>query len=102
MAQHQLKQRPDFANEDEEREFWATHELEDYFDFANMEVITEPNSFPNLKRTEGLISLHLDDVLTKELKVLAKERSVDLAVLAAQYVRDGVDRDVHYATHQRS
>ena len=97
MAQHQIKQRPDFANEDEEREFWATHELEDYFDFENMEVITELNRFPNLKRTEGLISLHLDDLLTKELKVLAKERSVDLAVLAAQYVTEGIRRDAHRA-----
>src|SRR5437867_1333703 len=99
MAYQQLKQRPTFATEDEERAFWATHELEEYFDFANAEVITEPNSFPNLKRTEGLISLHLDDLLAKELKVLAKERSVDHAVLAAQYVREGVQRDVHLSAH---
>ena len=99
MAQNKLKQRPDFATEDEEREFWATHELEDYFDFSNAEVVTDPNAFPNLKRTEGFISLHIDEASAKELKTLAKERKVDLAVLAAQYVQEGIRRDVLFAGH---
>jgi hypothetical protein len=97
MAQHKLKQRPDFKSEDEERKFWATHELEDYFDFENMEVITEPNSFPNLKRTEGLIPLHIDDASAKKLKTLAKERKVDLATLAAEYVVEGIQRHARIA-----
>jgi hypothetical protein len=99
MAQNKLKQRPDFATEDEEREFWATHELEDYFDFSNLEVVTDPNAFPNLKLTEGFISLHIDDASARQLKTLAKERKVDLAVLAAQYVQEGIQRDAHYAAH---
>ena len=97
MAQHQLKQRPDFATEDEEREFWATNELSDYFDFENLEVIMKPNSFPNLKRSEGFISLHIGEASARELKTLAKERRVDLATLAAQYVNEGIRRDAHHA-----
>ena len=99
MADKKLKTIPRFETEDEERAFWATHDTGDYVDWSKAEVIRTPGAFPNLKRTEGLISLHLDDLLTKELKVLAKERSVDLAVLAAQYVREGVRRDVHHSAH---
>jgi hypothetical protein len=99
MAKNKLKQRPDFASEDEEREFWATHELSDYFDFENAEVVTDPNAFPNLKRTEGLIQLHIDDLSARQLKTLAKKRKVDLDVLAAQYVREGIQRDAHYPAH---
>ena len=96
MEKNKFKQRPDFKSEDEEREFWATHELEEYFDMDSAEIITETGRFPNLKLTEGLISLQLDLPLAKELKVLAKEKSVDLAVLAAQYVKEGVLRDARH------
>jgi hypothetical protein len=57
----QPKQRPHFDSEDQEREFWATHEIEDYFDTSKPQVVTKPNAFPNLKRTEGLFELHIDD-----------------------------------------
>lgn len=99
MAQNKLKQRPNFASEDGEREFWATHELQDYFDFSNPEIVTDPNAFPKLKRTEGFISLHIDEASAKELNTLAKKHKVDLAVLAAQYVREGIQRDGHYPAH---
>jgi hypothetical protein len=97
MANKKLKTIPKFDSEDDEREFWATHELSDYFTFSEKGRITEPGAFPNLKRTEGLISLIIDDSSARQLKTLAKERKVDLAVLAAQYVQEGIRRDVHFA-----
>jgi hypothetical protein len=54
-----LKELPRFESEDAEREFWATHETSDYFDWSKAEVITDPNAFPNLKLTEDLILLHI-------------------------------------------
>ena len=44
------KEIPEFENEDDEREFWATHDSCDYFDWSRAKVAT----FPNLKRTANL------------------------------------------------
>jgi len=38
---------PKFANEDEERKFWAKADLTDYFEVSNFQRV----SFPNLKRS---------------------------------------------------
>ncbi len=45
------KKLPKFKKEDEEREFWATHDSTDYFDWKK--AIINP-SFPNLKRSSIL------------------------------------------------
>jgi len=34
---------PEFRNEDEEREFWATHSPLDYFDIKNLRKLLSPN-----------------------------------------------------------
>ena len=88
-----LKEIPKFKNEDEEFEFWATHDTADYVDLSNLKEV----SFPNLKRTEGLVPVLLDDASARELTELAKERSIDLMTLAAQYVNEGIRRDAHHA-----
>ena len=90
----QLKDIPEFKNEDEEADFWATHDTDDYVDLSNLTEV----SFPNLKRTEGLVPVFLDASAERELKVLAKERSVDLSILAAQYINEGIRRDAHPAS----
>lgn len=42
-----LKPIPDFKNEDEEFEFWATHDTTEYFDYSKAKRAV----FPDLKRT---------------------------------------------------
>ena len=42
-----LKETPEFSNEDEEREFWLTHDSSEYIDWTKAQRIT----FPNLKPT---------------------------------------------------
>jgi len=42
-----LKEIPKFRNEDEEREFWWTHDSMEYFDWDKAEMVV----FPNLKLT---------------------------------------------------
>ena len=49
-----LLELPEFANEDEEREFWANVDLGDYLDPEDF----EPVAFPNLKPTTRLVSIH--------------------------------------------
>ncbi|HEY3876314.1 MAG TPA: CopG family antitoxin [Candidatus Kapabacteria bacterium] len=86
-----LKEIPEFKNEEQEADFWASHDTADYFDLSELREV----SFPNLKRSNGLIPVILDDRSEQELRELANERSLDIPVLAAQYVGEGIQRDAH-------
>ena len=90
-----IKDIPEFKNENEEADFWATHDTADYFDLSTLQEV----SFPNLKKIGGLIPVVLDEETAQELRELADDRSVDLPELAAQYVREGIKRDAHYSSH---
>lgn len=45
-----LKEIPEFKNEDEEREFWWTHDSTDYLDWDNAESVTFPNLKPTVRK----------------------------------------------------
>lgn len=63
---------PKFENEDQEREFWATHSPLDYFDSTH----PKKRSFPNLKPSLKSVSIRLPEDLLNELKSLANKRDV--------------------------
>jgi predicted DNA binding CopG/RHH family protein len=63
---------PRFENEDQEREFWATHSPLDYFDSTN----PKKGSFPNLKPSLKSVSIRLPEDLLNELKNLANKKDV--------------------------
>jgi predicted DNA binding CopG/RHH family protein len=63
---------PKFRSEDEEREFWATHDSTDYVDWARARRVVFPNLRPSLKT----ISIRLPQAMIEELKVLANKRDV--------------------------
>ncbi|HEX6902455.1 MAG TPA: CopG family antitoxin [Thermoanaerobaculia bacterium] len=42
-----LKEIPEFQSEEEEREFWRTHDSADYIDLSKLETA----AFPNLRPT---------------------------------------------------
>jgi len=69
----QSKKLPKFKNEDEEREFWSTHSITDYFD--TKKVIVNPQ-FPNLKPSAKTISLRVPASMLYHLKMLANEKDV--------------------------
>jgi len=73
---------PVFKNEDEEREFWATHSPLDYFDSNNVKTA----SFPNLKPSLKSISIRLPDHMLQELKILAKKIDIPYQSLAKLYL----------------
>lgn len=66
------KQIPKFKNDDEEREFWATHDSTDYITWSKAEKIT----FSNLKPSVKKISLCLPETMLEEHKILANKRDV--------------------------
>ena len=69
---NKLKPIPKFKNEDEEAEFWATHDTTEYFDTSKPIYI----EFPNLKPTTKSITLRLPVMLLNKLKKLANKRDV--------------------------
>ena len=73
---------PVFKNEDEEREFWATHSPLDYFDSNNVSRA----SFPNLKPSLKSISIRLPVHMLQELKILAQKIDVPYQSLAKLYL----------------
>ena len=73
---------PKFKNEDEEREFWATHSPLDYFDSKNFRIA----SFPKLKPSLKSISIRLPEGMLAELKILANKKDVPYQSLAKVYL----------------
>ena len=73
---------PKFKNEDEEREFWATHSPLDYFDTGDIKKA----SFPKLKPSLKSISIRLPEDMLAELKIIANKKDVPYQSLAKIYL----------------
>ncbi len=67
-----LKKIPNFKTEDEEREFWWTHDSTDYIDWSKAVIMR----FPNLKPSRKTISLRLPEWLLDEIKIKANWRDM--------------------------
>lgn len=76
------KEIPKFKNEDEEREFWATHSPLDYFDTTNLKSVSFPKLRPSLKS----ISIRLPEDMLAELKTIANKKDVPYQSLAKIYL----------------
>ncbi|MCC6328598.1 MAG: BrnA antitoxin family protein [Acidobacteria bacterium] len=85
-----LKEIRDFKNEDEEREFWGTHDSTDYFDWDNAVVAV----FPNLKPSTKTISLRLPVWMLNNLKVAANKRDVPYQSLIKMFLKDRLDAEM--------
>ena len=80
---------PAFANEDEERRFWAKEDTADYFDW---EGAGEP-VLPNLKPTTTAISLRLPVAMLDDLKSLANKRDVPYQSLMKLYLSERIGQE---------
>jgi predicted DNA binding CopG/RHH family protein len=87
------KQIPKFKNEDEEREFWATHDSTDYVNWDKAEKIT----FSNLKPSVKKISLRLPETMIEELKLLANKRDVPYQSLLKIFLAERIEKEL--STH---
>lgn len=92
-----LKPFPKFANEDDEREFWATHDSTDYVDWSKAQRV----ELPNLKPSTTMISIRLPTALLNELKALARTRDVAYQALMKVYLADRVDEDLGRGRHRK-
>lgn len=88
-----LKKIPNFNNEQEEAEFWKTHDSIEYVDWSR----AKKTVFPNLKPTTEAISLRLPVSLLARIKELANQKDVPYQSLMKVYLSDQVKRELRTA-----
>jgi predicted DNA binding CopG/RHH family protein len=89
MPNTKKKQIPEFRTEDEEREFWATHDSTEYIDWSKAEA----RKLPNLKPTLRTISLRLPVSMIEDLKVLANKRDVPYQSLLKVFLAERLNQE---------
>ena len=86
------KQVPAFRNEDQEREFWATHDSTEFVDWSNAKRVI----FPNLKPSTRTISLRLPESIIAALKLLANKRDVPYQSLLKVFLTEKVEEALRH------
>lgn len=84
------KRMPKFKNEDEEREFWASHDSTDFIDWNKAERVTFSNLKPSLKK----ISLRLPASMIEELKLLANKKDVPYQSLLKIFLAERIKKEL--------
>ena len=83
---------PKFKNEDEEREFWATHDATDYFDtFKPVKL-----DLTKLKPSTKPITIRLPESLIDSLKKLANKRDVPYQSMMKIFLDERVRQEFQY------
>ena len=85
-----IKKIPHFKNEDTEREFWASHDVTDYFDVRQAKRVR----FPHLQPSVRSISLRLPESLVGALKVVAHKQDVPYQSLMKIYLSERVEKEL--------
>lgn len=82
---------PKFKTEDEERNFWATHDTTDYFDMEHPVKL----DLSMLKPTTESISIRLPAFLLARIKELANKRDVPYQSLMKIYLAERVEKELN-------
>jgi len=77
---------PQFASEDDKRQFWDTHDVTEFF-----EVLPEVVEFPKLKPSTRTITVRVSESMLYRLKVLANKRDVPYQSLLKIYLAEKID-----------
>ncbi len=83
---------PKFKTEEEEREFWQTHDTTDYFDFSK-ENRVEIEFDQGVEAPVRSISLRLPREMLNELKVLANKKDVPYQSLIKVYLAEKINEE---------
>ena len=90
MSKNKIKPIPKFKNEDQERDFWATHDATDYFDTSH-EITLD---LSKLKPTTESISLRLPAYLLARIKELANAKDVPYQSLMKIFLAEKVKQEL--------
>ena len=89
------KQIPKFDSEDEEREFWATHDSTNYIDWSEAKRVGMPNLKPSSSSPpDKTVSITLPQSVIDDLKVLAHKRDIPYESLLKIYLAERVDQEM--------
>jgi predicted DNA binding CopG/RHH family protein len=80
------KPTPKFANEQEERQYWDTHDSTEHLDWSQ----AKQTAMPNLKPTTKTISLRLPQHLLDAIKTAANARDVPYQSLIKVWLQEKV------------
>ena len=80
---------PDFRTENDEREFWATHDSTEYVDWSSARRAKLPNLKPSLRT----ISVRLPVSMIQDLKILANQRDVPYQSLLKIFLAERLARE---------
>ena len=90
MKKVEKKKSPKFRNEDEERDFWASHDSTDYIDWSAAKEVVMPNLKPTLKT----ISIRLPEIMIEELRLIANKRDVPYQSLMKMFLAERVEQEL--------
>jgi predicted DNA binding CopG/RHH family protein len=88
-----LKRIPVFKSEDEEREFWTTHDSTEYINMSEAKKVI----FPNLKPTTKAISIRMPTHVLEKLKMLANKKDIPYQSLLKMLLTEKVEEELHGA-----
>jgi predicted DNA binding CopG/RHH family protein len=95
---HVRKPPPRFSSEEDEREFWAVHDVVDYFDWDS----AEEGRFPALKPSTKTISVRLPEAMIEDLKSLANEQDVPYQSLLKIFLAERIAREREARRRERA
>ena len=81
---------PTFESEDEEREFWATHDSTEYIDWGE----ASPVYFPELEPSTQSISLRLPEMMLDKLQLIAHKRDVPYQSLIKVFLYERINQEL--------
>ncbi len=85
-----IKSIPSFKNEQEEADFWATHDTTEYFDMSKPVEI----DFPNLKPTTKSITLRLPVSLLNRIRKIANKKDVPYQSLMKVFLDEKAKEEI--------
>lgn len=85
-----FKRIPKFKNENQEREFWASHEIVDYFDVGQPLKV----SLANLRPSTKTITIRLPEFLLNTLKTLAHKKAIPYQSLLKVFLAEKVKEEL--------
>jgi predicted DNA binding CopG/RHH family protein len=84
------KKIPKFRNEDEERNFWATHDSTGYINWEKAKKVILSNLKPSIKT----ISLRLPESMIEELRLLANKKDVPYQSLLKIFLSERLEEEL--------
>jgi predicted DNA binding CopG/RHH family protein len=97
MKNKRIKPMPKFNNEDEERKFWDTHDLTDYFDHfqpINLDL-------SSLKPSTKPITIRLPESLIGSLKTIANKKDVPYQSLMKMFLSERIEKELSRTGNSR-